>query len=594
MATPHDAADAGDEATAAPAETVDPAEEAGAPAATPREPDTETAEPPESGGDERPRAEDTLIAANGDTTCAVRADGGVSCWGANGLQHQLTAAGFDDVAAVTITDRKDGNNGTAICALHRVGTVSCWGDGYDGQMGQGDDLGAVLAVQIPGVADATALAAGAAHICALHADGGVSCWGQGRYGQMGDGTDATRRSPFRVPGVQDVVSIAAGYARTCGVHSDGAVSCWGKWTGDGYRATPARMSGYENVVSLAAGVYHLCAVHSGGGVSCSRYGPNGIETTPLSVPGIGDAIAVAAGEGSFCALHRDGGVSCWGRNHEGQVGDGTRAEAFRPVRLGDVADAVAITVSGPNRHEDVHACALLEDGGAYCWGNNGYGQLGTGDREDRSVPTAVSAIDGGGLDIEWLPVTPAEFAHVFIELVVAQNQGDFPWLGAIWERLRGRVFMSDIGTFGGSASHRCHMESNAYRCEPTRVDFNTRFGVDIDGVAHEFAHAYDASTGLAPARAWGAVQLYFNVTYKDCFPQIESIGGEFLADTMSHLIEPAAWLTYYESSLRGQCPGSIRNPANSTRRWCWPGWQAGFRTGTPRTSRTVPSSGRRS
>ena len=39
----------------------------------------------------RPRGEDTLIAANGDTTCAVIPDGGLSCWGAGGLQHRLTA-----------------------------------------------------------------------------------------------------------------------------------------------------------------------------------------------------------------------------------------------------------------------------------------------------------------------------------------------------------------------------------------------------------------------------------------------------------------------------------------------------------------------
>ena len=532
----------------APPVPAGPVDDAAEGAATPSRPAVETGAPAVSGEDDRPRGEDTLIAANGDTTCAVLPDGGVSCWGADGLQHRLAAAGFDDVVAVTISDRKFGSHSTAICALHRTGTVSCWGDGHDGRMGQGDDFGALLPVGIPGITDATGIAAGAAHFCALHADGGVSCWGQGADGQMGDGTNTTRRSPFRVPAVQDIVSIAAGYARTCGVHSDGTVSCWGKWTGDGYRATPSRMSGYEDVVSLAAGVFHLCAVHADGRVSCSRYDPSGRDTTPRSVPGIDDAVAVSAGEGSFCALHRDGGVSCWGRNHDGQVGDGTTEEAVRPVRLGDVGDAVAVTVSGPNRREDVHACARRSGGGAYCWGNNGYGQLGTGDREDRLVPTAVPVVEGGGLDIDWLPATPAEFVHVFVELMVTQEEDEFPWLRAIWDRLRGNVFLSEMGTFGGSATHACLVENDVYRCEALRVEFNTRFGVDVGIIAHEFAHAYDAQTGLAPRRAWGAVQLYFNVTYKDCFPEIESIGGEYLADTMSHLIEPASWLTYYEST----------------------------------------------
>ena len=559
-----ESADPGDEATAAPAEVAEPAEQAAEPAPASTEPDVDTTAPVASAGsarEARSGGEDTLIAANGDTTCAVIPDGGISCWGADGLQHRLTAAGIHDVVAVSLSDRKYGNYPTTICVLHGDGTVSCWGDGYDGRLGQGDDNGAVLAKQVPGLEDVTAIAAGAGHVCVLHADGGVSCWGDGDWGQMGDGTDATRRSPYRVPGVGDVTAIAAGYARNCAVHSDGTVTCWGKWGSGGYSAVPAKVTGLEDVVSLAAGVYHLCAVHSDGRVSCSRDDPSGHDSTPSVVPGIDDAVAVSVGEGSFCVLHRTGGVSCWGRNHEGQVGDGTRGDTARPARLQDIDDAVAITVSGPNQREEVHACALREDGGAYCWGNNGYGQLGTGDREDRLVPTRVAVIDEGRMIVDPFPETPAEYLQSFTELVVAHVEDDFPWLRTTWESLRGKVHFTDTGTFGGWATHACYVSGGIYMCEPTGVRFSTRFGVNIGGIAHEFAHAYDANTAATPTRAWGAVQLYFNVTYKDCFPGIESIGAEFLADTMAHLIEPASWLTYYESSLGGQCPQQYPEPS---------------------------------
>ena len=142
-----------------------------------------------------------------------------------------------------------------------------------------------------------------------------------------------------------------------------------------------------------------------------------------------------------------------------------------------------------------------------------------------------------------------DFVRTFVELVVQDNEEQFPWLRIAWESVRERVRISGLGTYGAAVWHECRLDNSIYQCEPTKVAFNPQFGIDEDGITHEFAHVYDFNTGLTPTRAWGAVQLYFNVTYEDCYPEIESIGSEFLADTMSHLIEPTAWLTYFESLI---------------------------------------------
>ena len=43
-----------------------------------------------------------------------------------------------------------------------------------------------------------------------------------------------------------------------------------------------------------------------------------------------------------------------------------------------------------------HTCALLRFGGAACWGSNQYGQLGTGDTAQRTLPTLVLGLTGFG------------------------------------------------------------------------------------------------------------------------------------------------------------------------------------------------------
>jgi alpha-tubulin suppressor-like RCC1 family protein len=58
-------------------------------------------------------------------------------------------------------------------------------------------------------------------------------------------------------------------------------------------------------------------------------------------------------------------------------GSGQVPKALDPIDLGTGRKASAISVSGGNS-----ACALLDQGEVKCWGNNQYGQLGTGDTAD--------------------------------------------------------------------------------------------------------------------------------------------------------------------------------------------------------------------
>lgn len=88
---------------------------------------------------------------------------------------------------------------------------------------------------------------------------------------------------------------------------------------------------------------------------------------------------LAASGNHTCAL-KDGGVFCWGENGFGELGGGTVGEAStKPIRVEGLRDVVALAGGR------FHSCALFENGTVSCWGRNDAGQLGSGAKEWQST-----------------------------------------------------------------------------------------------------------------------------------------------------------------------------------------------------------------
>jgi hypothetical protein len=236
--------------------------------------------------------------------------------------------------------------------------------------------------------------------CAALKDGSVRCWGE-----ISQSTTAVT-----VPGLFGVASFSGGSQHACALLADGTARCWGfngrGELGDGTntsRSTPELVVGLSDAVSLSSGFGHTCAVLRDGSVRC--WGFNGASqlgdgtttnrNTPTAVSGLSGAISVSASAGSgsaggfyTCALISDGSAKCWGDNGAGQLGDGTTSLRSTPVPVLGLSGAVAISAGGN------HACALLADGSARCWGSNSQGQLGDGTNTSHSTPVPVSGLSG--------------------------------------------------------------------------------------------------------------------------------------------------------------------------------------------------------
>ena len=100
---------------------------------------------------------------------------------------------------------------------------------------------------------------------------------------------------------------------------------------------------------------------------------------------------ISAGSYHTCAVTPSGGAKCWGDNFFGQLGDGTDTEMqTSPVDVLGLESGVASISAG-----EMHACAVMTSGQAKCWGDNGSGQLGDGTTQTRTAPVNVSGLSTG-------------------------------------------------------------------------------------------------------------------------------------------------------------------------------------------------------
>lgn len=412
-------------------------------------------------------------------TTATGSDGNMYAWGFNSAGqlgtgdtvNRLSPAPVIAPEGVTFTDLEPG--GFHTLALGDDGNVYAWGENDRGQLGTGDlaNVPTPQQVRIPGDPRIVQISGGEYDSLALADDGTAYGWGYNRSGQTGTGAAETvvlSPQPVLAPDSVKFTSISAATHHSLALTADGAAYAWGSngqgTLGDGTTTNsrvPVAVILPDGVTftEVDAGGHHSLGLGSNGQAyawGSSGYGQLGTGSTdpslvpiPVSLPaGVrltdieansfvdetepAERESASAGGYHSLALGEDGTTWAWGGNQNGQIGNGTVENALTPVRV-HAPDGVTFTSLGTGLF---HSTALGDDGKAYAWGYNVFGQLGTGDDVDAHEPTEVLtgptvteiAFDGtAGSDLlaaassTWTVVTP-EHAAGPVDVTVSWSQ----------------------------------------------------------------------------------------------------------------------------------------------------------------------------
>ena len=198
------------------------------------------------------------------------------------------------------------------------------------------------------------LAVGDLHSCAVTKEKKVLCWGDNDEGELGnDSTVNTNYPVYVVDGdnstnhLTNIVEIAVGNEHACALKSSGEVLCWGKGSNGQLGNGEAFDKDHPVLVKMQN------------------------ADSPLS--NLSNIIQITGGSHHTCALNSSGKILCWGRNSEGQLGNGESADdpanQSYPVYVHQ-SESSSNHLTGIVQVEGGlnHTCALTSTGRGYCWG----------------------------------------------------------------------------------------------------------------------------------------------------------------------------------------------------------------------------------
>jgi len=203
-------------------------------------------------------------------------------------------------------------------------------------------------------------------VCATFEDDSFRCWASNSGSRLGLGAETTDKYYPTKTILNNITQYVAGHYNACALENNGKIWCWG----------------YNG--------YGTC----GDGTTTQKFFPVNIMNNTRKIIRSGNLDSA-----TYCAIKTDDTLWCWGRNSQGQVGDGTTTQRNSPVQV--LTNVKDIASNNMNRYYQPNTwtlsysriLALKNDGTVWAWGYNGQGQIGDGTTTQRNSPVRIGSFN---------------------------------------------------------------------------------------------------------------------------------------------------------------------------------------------------------
>ncbi|GAB4221879.1 MAG: hypothetical protein Kow0076_1270 [Francisella sp.] len=155
----------------------------------------------------------------------------------------------------------------------------------------------------------------------------------------------------------------------------------------------AKIKKYKKDFSTDNSNNYKCSINTSGKIQCGNYKILNSEKhkdisdkVTAHFKQIKDLKDISKGDDFNCALDDKNDIYCWGSNKRGQLGSETKKQEIKkPLRV-DIDSSINFKKVYTKAH---YACALDENGYAYCWGDGSSGEVGNGEKGYFAKPQKV-------------------------------------------------------------------------------------------------------------------------------------------------------------------------------------------------------------